>query len=99
MDKQANYFRDTWPLFTISVWNYNDQGIPVPDPVMNGQTFAYEETAIEAYETFLEDYTESERNDAGELVEADNLLAPPPPPDPDKPTSEFKLDEDNDAAW
>lgn len=99
MDREAQSYRDTWPLFTISVWNYNDQGRLVPDPVEDGKTFAHEQEAINAYEEFLINWTDSTVNDEGKLIEADNLLAPPPPPDPDKPSTEFTLDEDNDAAW
>ena len=98
-DQQAQSFRDTWPLYTISVWNYNDQGKLVPDPVEDGKTFAHEGEAINAYEEFLINWTDSEVTDDGKLIEADNLLAPPPPPDPDRPATEFTLDEDNDAAW
>lgn len=98
-DKDWQSFRDTWPLFTISVWNYTAEGKLVPDPVANGETFANECEALNAYEEFLIHWAEAEIDDNGKLIEKDNLLAPPPPPDPDKPASEFKLDDDNDAAW
>ena len=97
-EKEHSAFRDTWPLFTMSVWNYNDEGRPVPDPVANGETFSNESDALTAYEDFLVNWTDSEFGENG-LIEADNNLAPPPPPDPDKPTTEMVLDEDNDAAW
>lgn len=98
-DREHSTWRDTWPLFTMSVWNYTAEGKLVPDPVANGQTFASEHEALNAYEEFLITWADCEIGDNGNLIEKDNLLAPPPPPDPDKPASEFKLDDDNDAAW
>lgn len=97
--QQASSFRDTWPLFTISVWNYNDEGKPVPDPVMNGETYPTESDALTAYEDFLITWTDSQMGEHG-LIEVDNTLAPPPPPDPDAPTSTMKdLPPDFSAAW
>lgn len=97
--KEASSFRDTWPLFTISVWNYNAQGALVPDPVSNGETFPDEESALTAYEDFLITWTDSQMGENG-LIEVDNALAPPPPPDPDAPTSELKnAPPDFTAAW
>lgn len=97
-EKQHSSFRDTWPLFSMGVWNYTDTGALVPDPVSNGETFSNESDALTAYEDFLITWTDSQMGENG-LIEADNNLAPPPPPDPDKPTTEMVLDEDNDAAW
>ncbi len=84
-DKQAQTFRDTWPVFTISVWNYRADGSMVLDPVKNGETFPHIEQGIAAYEEFLLDWTDCEVTDDGRFIEVDNSLAPPPPPDPNKP--------------
>lgn len=98
-NQEHSSWRDTWPLFSIGVWNYTAEGKMVPDPVSNGVSYATETEALNAYEEFLINWADAEINDNGVLVEKDNLLAPPPPPDPDKPTTEMHLDEDNDAAW
>jgi hypothetical protein len=97
-EKEHSSFRDTWPLFSMGVWNYTDTGALVPDPVSNGETFANESDALTAYEDFLITWTDSQMGEKG-LIEVDNNLAPPPPPNPDLPATEFRLDEDNDAAW
>lgn len=97
-EKEHASFRDCWPLYVMGVWNYTDTGALVPDPVANGETFPNESDALTAYEDFLINWTDSEMGETG-VIEVGNSLAPPPPPDPDKPTTEMILDEDNDAAW
>ncbi len=85
--KQHSSFRDTWPLFVLYVANYDANGKPVKDPVMDGKTFPDEESAIKGYEKFLTQWTTCEIDDKGAFIEKDNLLAPPPPPDPNAPQS------------
>lgn len=81
----AQSFRDTWPIFSMGVWNYRADGSMVIDPVKNGETYSHIEEAVRAYEEFLIDWTDCEEGDDGRLIEVDNLLTPPPPPDPNKP--------------
>jgi len=98
--QQASSFRDTWPVFCIGVWNYRADGTMVPDPVINGQTFATIDEALNTYEEFLITWADAELNDDGDLIEKDNLLAPPPPPDPNKPADvEIEGLTDSFGAW
>lgn len=100
---QASSFRDTWPVFSARVFNYKADGTISPDPVDDNRTFHDEESALDWYEEFLTCWTDSTIDDNGNLVEVDNLLAPPPPPDPDAPTSTAEdvkgLPDDLGAAW
>lgn len=97
--QQKTSFRDTWPLFSIRIMNYDAEGKLRPDP-RDGTTFAYEADALNGYEEFLITWADCHINDDGILVEVDNHLAPPPPPDPDAPTSTLKdAPADFGAAW
>ena len=84
----ASSFRDTWPLFRMSVQNYDAKGFLRPDPI-DGMTFPNEVSAIDGYQDFLQAWADC-CDDNGMFVEKDNLLAPPPPPDPDEPQSVLK---------
>lgn len=97
--QQKTSFRDTWPLFTIRIMNYDAEGRLRAD-THDGETFAYEADALNAYEEFLTTWADCHIDDDGKLVEVDNHLAPPPPPDPDAPTSVLKdAPPDFGAAW
>lgn len=98
-NKEADTFRDCWPLFQLVAGNYDSTGTLRRDPNFDGESFPNEESALKAYETFLETWTECERKDDGKFVEVDNDLAPPPPPDPDEPTSVIKGMPSDFAAW
>lgn len=87
---ESKSFRDTWPLFQISVSNANAAGEFKPDPVLDCKTFPYENIAIQAYEHFLLQWSECKVNDSGEFEEVGNELTPPPPPSPDIPTSTIR---------
>jgi hypothetical protein len=99
----ANLFKDHYPLFVLSVSNYDAVGNLWCDPVDDGKTFATERDGIEYYEAFLERWTNSHRDENNAFVEEDNIHTPPPPPDPDAPSSEvssIKLGvEDDGAVW
>jgi hypothetical protein len=98
--QQKTSFRETWPLFALRVMNYNAEGKLRPDPSRDGETFAYENEALNGYEEFLITWADCHIDDDGNLVEVDNHLAPPPPPDPDAPTSVLKdAPPDFGAAW
>jgi hypothetical protein len=87
----SNTFRDCFALFVANVANYNSRGEPMSDPVEDGTTFSTEKDAIEFYEKFLSRWTDSEKADNGEFIEADNSLTPPvppPPPSKDLPSSD-----------
>lgn len=92
-------FRDYWPLFQMAAGNYTADGSLQPDPNLNGETYSSEEAGIQAYEKFLETWTDCERKDNGKFVEVDNQLAPPPPPDPDIPKELSKGDADSFGSW
>jgi len=97
---EKSSFRDTWPLFSINVWNYGSDGQLRVDPNMSGQTFAHEQNAIDCYEDFLLTWTDCDRDDDGKFFEVDNIYTPPPPPDPNKP-ADVKIEglTDDFGAW
>lgn len=99
----ANYFAGDMPIFQIGVWNYDSTGQMRHDPVTSGKTFSDEDTAIKAYEKFLETWTDSERDDDGKLIEEENLFTPPPPPNLDAPDSDIAsiigIGDDGVGAW
>jgi hypothetical protein len=98
-------FRDCWKMFQLTVANCNSKGEWKADPVENGKWFGDQESAIKAYEAFLERWTLSRRNEDGKFVEEDNELTPPPPPDPDAPSTDIadiesvKLGDDDVGVW
>lgn len=86
-------------LFTLEVWNYSESGNLTRDPAYP-QTFPDQDSAVTAYEAFIERWTASERDREGKLVEVGNSLVPPPPPNPDMPLSEPIDDDENGVgAW
>jgi hypothetical protein len=88
--KQENVdqlFPDCYKLFVLHVWNYNELGIPISDPVESGRTFPTEKLAIEAYDKFLLAWTKSHIDEDGELIEEENEYTPPPKPNLDAPAS------------
>jgi hypothetical protein len=97
----SNSWADTWSLFKLSVSNYGSDGVLRADPIENGKTFFAEADALEAYNTFLERWTESHMVENGttgemELVEEGNTLVPEAPPDPNRPST---IVEDDVGAW
>jgi hypothetical protein len=96
-------FADMWKVFRLDVWNYNDAGVLVPDPVEYGRWFPTRRHVEEAYENFLERWTASRRDEDGKFEEEDNDLKPPPPPNPDAPDSDVTtikgVVDDGVGAW
>jgi hypothetical protein len=73
--------RDCWKMFRLNVKNYTADGRLAPDPVEDGKWFAFETPATNAYEAFLDRWTDShfEADGSGKFVEVGNTLAPPDP--------------------
>lgn len=94
---------DMWKIFQINVFNYNEFGDKIADPVMFGKWYSNLLSAESDFEAFLVKWTDSHINEDGKYVEADNLLAPPPAPNLDAPTSDIEhikgLTEDGVGAW
>lgn len=95
-------FRSCWPLFKITVQNYDSTGVLREDPADSGKTFATEADAINFYEDFLLKYTESDldldENGHPIFVEKGNQLDNTP----EEPPSEFdayKDPEDEVGVW
>lgn len=97
--REYNAWMDLWPVFRLSVWNYNENGEAVPDPVRDGKSFSTEKEAIAGYERLLAEWTDCHFKDDGAFVEVGNELAPPPPPDPNIPTSAPKGMASDFVAW
>lgn len=83
----AQVFSAYYKVFVLLVQNYRSDGTLVNDPVDGDKTFPDEAAAIEGYEEFLLKWTSCESDEAGEFIEQDNDLTPPPPPDPNKPAT------------
>jgi hypothetical protein len=92
-----NTFKEFWPVFILLVKNYKADGTLAVDPNDSDKTYYEEAHAIKAYEEFLLRWTESTVDEAGEFVEADNMLTPPAPPDPNKPMT--VADDLGEGAW
>lgn len=87
-------------VFGLVVKNYTADGSLALDPVEQGRTFPTEAAAVKFYEEFLVQWTDCEKDDNGEFIEADNALTPPPPPNPDAPAIEPDAPELGDVgAW
>lgn len=99
LPKDIDTVRDCWPLFQMVAGNYDSKGNLRRDPNLDGEIYAYEAEALQAYEEFLEMWTDSRRKEDGGFEEVGNDLAPPPPPDPDEPTSVIKGMPSDFAAW
>ena len=82
-----NYFPGMRPIFMLKIYNYDHLDELRPD-VQSGATFSSEEELVEAYENFIEKWTESERDEEGHLREVDNSLTPQRP-DLDTPKSDI----------
>lgn len=94
----GNTFADYYPVFVLLVKNYKADGTLANDPVDSDKTFPNEALAVAAYQEFLKRWTECSSTETGAFVEADNLLAPPPPPDPNRPATESE-DSGGCGAW
>lgn len=97
--KEYHSWPELWPVFRLSVWNYNEQGVAQRDPVRDGDSFATEKEALAGYESILTEWTDCHYRHDGSFVEVDNDLAPPPPPDPNIPTSVPKGMASDFVAW
>ncbi|TSP14034.1 hypothetical protein [Cupriavidus campinensis] len=69
------------PIFKL-IFQTNVDGRWISDPT-DGKTFATEKEAIKAYDDAVVRWTESERDDDGNVVEVGNIYTPP---DLDAPT-------------
>jgi hypothetical protein len=100
-------FPEMRKVIRLDIFNLNSSGKWVKDPVQSDLWFPNEETAINAYEQFIERWTNSHRDENDELIEEDNLYAPPPPPppppSPDAPASDCAsikgVVDDGVGAW
>lgn len=99
--------RDSWPdcypIFRMECFNYMTPLDRSPDPIMHNKTFATEVDAVQAYETFLERWTDSHR-EGDDFIEEENIYTPAPEPDLDAPmtdTTNVKLgiEDDGIGAW
>ncbi len=88
VDRPHDTYPEYWKLYVLLVKNYRPDGTLVNDPVDNDQYFPNEEKAVAAYQSFLLKWTACQADEAGEFMEADNTLTPPPPPDPNRPSTE-----------
>ncbi len=97
---------DLRPIFTMSAWNYMEDGRRIEDMNMHGKTYPSERIAVEEFEAFLAKWSECEMDElTGEFIEEGNTLAPPPPPPTaDTPHSEealakIEIDDGGIGAW
>lgn len=95
-----------WPLFKLHVGNYVDadtaSGKRLVPAFETGQTFGSHADALAAYQKFLLEWTNCsmEPTKAGTVfTEEDNVLAPPPPEDLDKPESNVVIGNDGAGVW